>query len=1125
VPSAATRTVTSQRDISTGLKTPEFHWPVFPGLMGLTCNTGDRPNFFGENYLMNLRFVLSLGMACFVPCLSTTEAAGWPAYRHDSQRTATTAEQLKFPLRSHWAFQPGAGPRRAWPRPFRDNPFSGVKVRALLTFDHAFQPVSVNGRVYFGSSSDHKVYCLDAASGEVKWTFFTEGPVRMAPTVHRGNVYVGGDDGRVYCLEASSGREVWRYQVGPGADRLPGNEQMISRWPIRSGVIVENDTVYAAAGLFPAREGAYLCALKAGTGQQRWKEKVDQTTQGYLLITPTRLFVPSGKLRPGMYDPATGKHLGKTATPRGSFASIVDDLFVAGPSLSGGKIDALVMGEHPYRLGKFDADQVIVTSRALYLLNQGKLKATSRAPLQAKRLERRRDERVAEKKKATEVARQAELDQEIEELNRRIAEFAAAEKNFNSWTQACSGSYAMVMAGETLIVGGEDNVAAFRANTGEKVWTAEVEGKAHGLAVADGRLFVSTDRGLIHCFGSGSGVKEKRIRVDRAESQKVAALLARPYSQVAERIIQEAGEDQGYCLLVGSSGGQLAAELARRGHWRIVVVETDPRKVKVSRENLDKAGLYGERVVVHHLVGGELPYPNLLFNLIVSEQAGRSGIGPTAEELYRVLRPYGVAMVGALPGGTEQGKGTVEGWLRDSEFRGGKVDRKDGGVWAVIRRDELSGSGRWDHQYAGPGNTACSEDTVVSRDVRLQWYGEPGPYRMFDRHSYTAAPVYSHGRLFTLGERIAYGSDAYNGVLLWATELPELEPRVNVPRDCGFMAASEDYLYLAAGDKCLRLETRSGKRTKPYELPSLEGEASYRWGYVAIDDRFLFGSAVRAGSFYSKGRGPWYDDSGFGKPSDSLKVLSDAFFVMDRATGKLVWKHQGVVINSTIAIGGGRVYFVENRHPAVLANPSRRLAGGKEWMQLHLVALDVKTGKQLWEESLQFNDRTPVFFACYKDEVVTLLRSGKEFDLRALNARSGKRLWMKTHKWEANHHGGHRRHPVLMGNAVYQQPNAYDIKTGEVLWSTKRGKIGGNCGTLSASGSMLFSRLGNHPGFVDLGANAAQSDLVKEDLVQVTRPGCWINIIPAGGMILVPEAGSGCSCGFSIHASMAFGPK
>ncbi len=56
------------------------------------------------------------------------------------------------------------------------------------------------------------------------------------------------------------------------------------------------------------------------------------------------------------------------------------------------------------------------------------------------------------------------------------------------------------MAGDTLFAGGSDQVFAYSTADGKELWSATVTGNAHGLAVANGRLFVSTDRGIIHCF-------------------------------------------------------------------------------------------------------------------------------------------------------------------------------------------------------------------------------------------------------------------------------------------------------------------------------------------------------------------------------------------------------------------------------------------------------------------------------------------------------------------------------------------------------------------------------------------------------------------------------------------------
>ena len=62
---------------------------------------------------------------------------------------------------------------------------------------------------------------------------------------------------------------------------------------------------------------------------------------------------------------------------------------------------------------------------------------------------------------------------------------------------------------------------------------------------------------------------------------------------------------------------------------------------------------------------------------------------------------------------------------------------------------------------------------------------------------------------------------------------------------------------------------------------------------------------------------------------------------------------------------------------------------------------------------------------------------------------------------------------------------------------------------------MLFCRV-NYPRMYDVMAGCE-----AENVVEVARSGCWINIITAGGLLLIPEAGSSCSCDFPIHPTMA----
>jgi len=188
-----------------------------------------------------------------------------------------------------------------------------------------------------------------------------------------------------------------------------------------------------------------------------------------------------------------------------------------------------------------------------------------------------------------------------------------------------------------------------------------------------------------------------------------------------------------------------------------------------------------------------------------------------------------------------------------------------------------------------------------------------------------------------------------------------------------------------------------------------------------------------------------------------------------------------------------------------------------------IVALDEKTGDRLWEIAPgDHGGAAQMFFVCYKDDVLSVARSTRGvYKIWAYGAADGKQLWSKSHRATHTHHGGHRRKTVIVGQTLLQEPVAYDLRTGKRKWTVA---LRHKCGSLSASANYLFGRYRaqNHHIF-DIGVLAgSRKGTAIERLTSVTRPGCWINMITAGGLVLAPEASSGCSCGFPIRATMAF---
>ena len=226
-------------------------------------------------------------VAGFLVIVSLGSASDWPAYRRDARRSAVSPDRLEFPLHTVWHRQPALPPRPAFEDPFKhptDVDFAVFRDHTepvLLDFDHAFHPVAAGGRVFYGSSADDSVRCLSLETGVQLWSFVTGGPVRFAPHVAGERVYVASDDGFVYCLNAGSGGVEWAFRAAPSERQLVGNGRMISRWPLRCGVLELDGVVYVTAGMWPA-EGIFVYALDAESGEVRWVND----TSGTLKLEP-----------------------------------------------------------------------------------------------------------------------------------------------------------------------------------------------------------------------------------------------------------------------------------------------------------------------------------------------------------------------------------------------------------------------------------------------------------------------------------------------------------------------------------------------------------------------------------------------------------------------------------------------------------------------------------------------------------------------------------------------------------------------------------------------------------------------------------------------------------------------
>ncbi len=357
--------------------------------------------------------------------------------------------------------------------------------------------------------------------------------------------------------------------------------------------------------------------------------------------------------------------------------------------------------------------------------------------------------------------------------------------------------------------------------------------------------------------------------------------------------------------------------------------------------------------------------------------------------------------------------------------------------------------------------------------------------------------------------------DAYNGTIHWSLEIPRFE-RFNMPRDCSNWCADRRHVFAAIGDKCWRIDAADGKVSKFYDVaPNENVEWSCDWGYVAQVDDLLLGSAVKAGTAYTEffggGGAGWYDSK---SGAVTHKVCSDALFAMDKASGDLRWKYDGhLIINPTITVGDGRVWFVECRNAKAIAEESRRLGIAELWQDQFLVALDLQSGKRLWESPIDTADGTVVFYMAHGDGKLVVTASDTRYNVYAFNAADGSPAWDVHFDWPSDNHGKHMSRPAIGAGRVFMRPKVIDLATGKLLEASMPD---GGCGTYALTDRAAIFRAGNVT-LWDFMSNRTTS-------FPRLRPGCWLSTIPAGGMLLSPEGGGGCSCGNWIETSIGFAP-
>ncbi|MBM4038895.1 MAG: hypothetical protein FJ290_10305 [Planctomycetes bacterium] len=958
---------------------------------------------------------------------SAAFTADWPMYRHDAARTASTPQQLPEQLHLQWV-------RALPPR----QPAFAYDTRMCI--DEGHFPVVAGGTVFVGLDATNSVVAIDAASGDIKWRFYAEGPVRFAPIAADGRVWFGADDGVLYCLTAADGKLLWKYDGAPADRKIINHGRLSSNWPVSVAPILHDGVIYFGNGVWPI-DGTLAHAVDAATGKRLWTSP-SHVNLGYGTIIGGQAIMPSGKY-PNVFDLKTGapqkaSHLYEVKNlPTCVLAAWGDThLFNGNKAYAVG--GASVPREQPTYRTYANAEHEgaiwtpVIDRDRIYGVNDGILRFY-RLPTA--------DELAAAKKKdliqvsglwwinarpaykwSADVGEELKLPPVTDIARHSVAETLPPRSGGppKDWYPR----RVEIKAGSRLYASGGQYVVAIDIADETKprvTWLAKADSRVTNIIAAADRLFVTAASGRLYCFGaSKTEPKTHYLPTPRASF----------HAYVAGDLLMLAPTLEGFCLVLGVKDGRVAEELVRhpRSALHVIALDPDEDKVNALRNKFDDAGLLGPRLEFHTGDSKSCDLPRLAASLITSEHeepAWANEGDALAAKIRSCLRPYG-------------------GIACSTQLRG----------WPQIppQKGPLDGADDWTHERHGVGATLVARDTAAKPPLGLLWYGGPAAewHRTYSAFLPPGLEVVE-GRYIMQGHGLLSCIDVYTGRLMWEARLPTVQyygayldtlkdaagkpiyPEPDSPVWQGDHAgllpgeielaklsgnalnvvSMPDAIYVAAAEKLLVLDINSGKTEKAFAIPfkDLAAKRPLCWGAIRVVGDTLVATAFDPADIKAAFEA-WRQGNEKNKQRMPMKWL----FAANRKTGDLLWKRKAETswLNWGMAIGGGKVFALDLAIPEVIA-AYKANNWRTEWPQRMLYALDLKSGDEVWKHPVEF----------YFNE----LAYNAEKDLLIVPCRE-RAVW-KDGDWKGAEAPKGRTPPSVLA--------AYQGKDGKLVWQVEDG--------------------------------------------------------------------------------------
>lgn len=428
----------------------------------------------------------------------------------------------------------------------------GTELWRFEAGDSILAPTVSSETVYFASHDAH-VYAVDAASGQQKWAFESDGPIDQPPVVTENTVYAGSRDEHLYAVSVESGEERWRAELGA---------------PVVTSSVVADDTVYVGG-----RDNR-VYAVTAESGKTVWCFDLDTAIRRVATVGDETLYIEG---RDGVLyaiDAETGEEAwrfeaGGTITSQ--ISADAETIYIGSDDSRLYAVDA-ADGEEQWRFDTGDGihyaptvgdDTVYVGSYDDHLY--------------------------------------------------AIADDSGRER----WSFKRDGrghGSPIVNDGAIYVTGKEGYLYAVDATSGSEQWRFEGEQSIEGLTLANGTVYADGRRGRIYAVDAGSGTERWRAEIggDRIVTTVVANTILYALAkdrrgpqavQILHAVATEANSQSGSGTTTQETKPSLSESVIDASDSHIPAPEavaSPPRRGDLSIDDLtivDEIGVGGQAVI------------------------------------------------------------------------------------------------------------------------------------------------------------------------------------------------------------------------------------------------------------------------------------------------------------------------------------------------------------------------------------------------------------------------------------------------------------------------------------------------------------------------------------------------